>query len=82
MPAGLKNTARSCSQHGVVADGLNSERPGSVIPVSKNIYCTGSIFIASVTVNVSETDIRGVVVHAQCFPPYQISFVPSGPTIR
>jgi hypothetical protein len=29
------NTVDSCSRHGVVAAGLTSERPGSVIPVSK-----------------------------------------------
>jgi hypothetical protein len=32
------NTVRSCSLHGVVPAKLHSEQPGSVIPVSKNIY--------------------------------------------
>jgi hypothetical protein len=42
VPGGLKNTARSCSQHGVVADGLNSERLGSVMLLSQNVYSIGS----------------------------------------
>jgi hypothetical protein len=82
MISELHNTVRSCSQHGVAAARLTSERPGSVTPVSKNIYCTGSTFIASVTADVSETIMKCVVVNAQCFPPYQISSVHSGSTMR
>ena len=40
----------------MVAARLTSERPGSVIPLSKNIYCTVSAFIATVTADVCETD--------------------------
>jgi hypothetical protein len=37
-PAELRNIARSCSRHGVPAARLPSERPGSVISVSKT-FC-------------------------------------------
>jgi hypothetical protein len=76
------NTVHSCSRRGMVAARLTSERPGSVIPGSKNIYCTGSTFIAAVTADVYETDTKGVVVHARCFHTYQISSLPPGSAIR
>jgi hypothetical protein len=37
----LRNTAHSCSRHGVVAAILASERPGSVIPVSNTFTLLG-----------------------------------------
>ena len=43
-----------CSRHDLVAAMLTSDQPGSVIPLSKNIYCTGSTFIAAVTVDICE----------------------------
>jgi len=46
----------SCSRHGVATVRHNSERTGSVIPLSKNIYPIGSKFIGSVIVEVLETD--------------------------
>jgi len=45
------DTLHSCSRHGLVAARLTSEQPGSIIPLSKNIYCTVNTFIASVTVD-------------------------------
>jgi len=66
----------SCSRHGLVAAGLTSERPGSVIPLSKkNIYCTVSAFIASVTVGICETDRTQFVVREQCLPSYHLAFL-------
>ena len=35
LPAELLDTAHSCSRHGVAADRLSSERPGSVTAISK-----------------------------------------------
>jgi hypothetical protein len=68
----LLNTAHSCSRHGLVAARFTSERPGSVIPLSKNIYCTGSAFIAAVTGDVCETDGKRMTVCALClFTPAQ-----------
>ena len=70
----LLNSVHSCSRHGVVAAWLTSERPRSVIPLSKNIYCTGSAFIAAVTVDVFDSDGKRLVVRARCFAPYQSSY--------
>ena len=67
-------SVHSCSRHGVVAARLTSERPGSVIPLSKNIYFTASTFVASVTVDVSETDGKRLAVRAQCFASYQPAY--------
>ena len=44
----LLNSTHSCSRHGAVATRFTSERPGSVIPLSKNIYCPWITFIAAV----------------------------------
>jgi hypothetical protein len=63
------NAAHSCSRHGVVAVRLTSERPGSVIPLSKNIYCTGSTFVTSVTVDVFETGRKRSSVLPSCSLP-------------
>ena len=61
----------SCSQRGLVAAKLNSERPGNVIPLSKNIYCTVSAFIASVTVDVFETGRKRLSALPSCSSPLE-----------
>ena len=66
----LLNSTHSCSRQGVVAARLTSERPGGVIPLSKNIFCTGSTFIAAVTVDVCEKDRKRLAVRARCFACY------------
>jgi len=49
----------------MVAARFTWERPGRVIPVSKNIYSVGSTFSALVTVYVSEMGWTGLVVPAK-----------------
>jgi hypothetical protein len=57
------NAVHSCSRHGVAAVRLNSERPGSVITVSKTFTLLGgtikvleATIKVTVTVDVFETD--------------------------
>ena len=42
----------------------------------KNTYCVGSTFTTSDSVEVSQADRKHSVVHAQCFPYYQLAFAP------
>ena len=77
MIAELPNTVHSCSRHGVAAARLTSERPGSIIPMPKNIYFVGTTFIASITVDVFETDRERLAVRAQYFSSYRpASYLP------
>ena len=47
---------------------LTSERPGSVTPLSKNTYYTGSAFRASVNVEVYEIDGKRLMVRVHVSP--------------
>jgi len=77
----LLNSTHSCSRHGVVAARPTSERPGSVIPLSKNIHCTGSAFIAAVIVDVCETDRKRLAARAQCLSGLLAGIVMTVPRI-
>jgi hypothetical protein len=61
-----RNTVHSCSRHGVVAARLPTGTARQRYTYFKNIYCVGSTFLASVTVDVFGTDIRRSVARAQC----------------
>jgi hypothetical protein len=65
---------RSCSRHGLIAVRRTSERPGSVIHLSKNIYCTGSYFTASLPVDIFETGRKRFAVREQWLPSYHLAF--------
>ena len=66
--AELPYTVHSCGWHGVIAARLNSERPGTVTPLLKNIDPIRSTIITSVTLEVFKRDKKGLMVRAQCYP--------------
>jgi hypothetical protein len=51
---------------------LGSPRDGQAALGLKNIYSLGSSFTASIIADVFETDVKGLVARAQCFPYYQL----------
>lgn len=63
-----RNALDSCNRHCGAAARLNSERPGSVTPLSKNIYSLETSYtrIASVSLEVLGTDRKHVVERAHC----------------
>jgi len=67
--AELHFIVHSYSQHGVVAANLTSQCCTSF----KNIYSAGSTIIASVIVDIVETDRKHLLVCVQCFCTYQLA---------